>query len=120
MHSKPSPENGPIPTASDVEKIVADFHERAMAPLNAWLASLEGKRFASKEEARLELRRIVHVVRSAGCELLWNGKPVYLVAGAGTRQKSPSIQLRNREPGQNVYLHSAVAMPPLSARPLKA
>jgi hypothetical protein len=112
------PEIGRIPPATEVERLIAEFRTQVVAPLNAWLASLENIHFASKAEAQLGVRRILQLVRAAGCEVVFADKRVNLTVSTGTRQKAPSIRAVNQRTGRGVVLASSVRFPRLHARPV--
>ena len=113
-----SPETGITRPSPEIEKLICEYRNQVVAPLNAWLASLENIRFDSEVVAKVEVHRILQTVRAAGCELLFANERVNLTVSIGTRQKAPSIRAVGRKDGHGVVLSSSIGFPKVRARPI--
>ncbi|MDD5751270.1 MAG: hypothetical protein PHS73_01995 [Candidatus Peribacteraceae bacterium] len=107
-------DNDPAPTAEQLESEIDAFQAQFVERLHQWLASLEGHRFESQVEARALIREVSRIARKTGRQLMYQGKPVHLVATIGTRQTKPSISIL----GGGKHIKSSVTFPKLETGPI--
>jgi|GEM_PF-2724117 len=93
---------------------ISRFQSTIAEPLAAWLATFEGRRFDTKEDAVSTIHEVTQIVRRAGRRLMYEGNPITIVAVCGKRQTKPSIQVRSRAEGKNIVVLNSVQWPALS------
>ncbi|MCM2372085.1 hypothetical protein [Aporhodopirellula aestuarii] len=106
------------PTGSEILKDIRAVQEPIIRKLNAWLASLEGKTY-SPEQASSVVSEIRYVVASAGCELLFGGRPASLTTSTGTGAKSGSLQVYGLRERPAPRLYTKTRFPALSVQPIQ-
>lgn len=84
--------------------------------IDEWLTSLEGQKL--DEQSDEIVKAIARLIRRAGRQLLYNGEPVTLQCVFGTRQRTPSIQVRRHHRAHTKVVFNSVRFPPLTTKPL--